>query len=138
MLPLFLVNRLKTIMSLVLATAWLASSSHAFLEHCELIHHAHADHAHESNASHESNSDNHDPADGKCALSSTHVSVPIPKTDVIPFLFCLSVLDVTSELQVAREPSGLAPPGTAPPQFSHRWQFSFRTALPARAPSFAS
>lgn len=131
-------NRLKTIVSLLLAAVWLTASSHALLEHCEWIHHVPAAHAHDANGSHEHDTDNHDAADGKCSLSSTQVSVPILKKAVIPFRFCASGFDWTAGLHVEPQPSGLAPPGTAPPQLSHRWQFSFRTALPARAPSLAS
>lgn len=132
------VNRLKTIVSLLLAAVWLPASSHALLEHFELIHQVHADHDADSDGSHEHDADNHEAADGRCALSSTHVSVPQPNAVALPMLFCALGLDWASELHVEPQPSGLAPPGTAPPQFSHRWQFSFRTALPARAPSLIS
>ena len=130
--------RLRSIVSVLLVALWLPASSHALLEHFELIHQAHAEHDADSSGSHEHDSDNHEAADGKCALASTHVSVPVPNMVATPFLFCSLGFDLASELHVERQPSGLAPPGVAPPQFSHRWQFSFRTALPARAPSLIS
>ena len=125
-------------MALLLAAFWLPASSHSLLEYAGLIHERHADHEADSQGSHEHDADNHEAADGKCALSSTHVSAPVPDAMVSPFLLSVLGLDLVSELHVERHPSGLAPPGTAPPQLSHCWQFSFRTALPARAPSLIS
>jgi len=56
------------------------------------------------------------------------VSVGMPLFDCAEFL---------EEIQC---PSGICHdlPATAPPEFAGHWQFSFRTALPPRAPSFAS
>jgi hypothetical protein len=121
--------------SLLLVALWLPVSSHALLEYAELIHQGHGEHDADSSGSDEHDSDNHEAADGHCVLSSTHISIPIPDGVAIPSLFCWFGLEWTSELHVELQPSGLPPPGTAPPQLSHRWQFSFRTALPARAPS---
>jgi len=130
------VIRLRSIVSVLIAAVWLPASSHAMLEHYGLIHQVHADFGADSSDSHDA--DNHDAADGKCALSSTHVSVPVPDAVAMPMLFCALGLDWTSELHGEQQPSGLPPPGVAPPQLSHCWQFSFRTALPARAPSLIS
>ncbi len=138
------VRCLKNIMAVVLALLWLPASSHAFLEYAGLIHERHADHAdhadHDADASgsHEHDADNHEAADGNYASTSSHISAPLPDAVAMPMLFCAPRLNWVSELHVAPPPSGLAPPGTAPPQLSHYWQFSFRTALPARAPSLIS
>jgi len=132
------VIRLRSIVSVLLAAVWLPASSHAMLEHYGLIHQVHADFGADSSNSHEHDTDSHDAADGKCALSSTHVSAPLPDAAAMPLLFCTPSLDWNSALHVGRHPSGLAPPGPAPPHLSHRWQFSFRNALPARAPSLIS
>ena len=43
-----------------------------------------------------------------------------------------------AQLAGTQHSSGLSPPGSAPPELSHRWQFSFRAALPVRAPSSVS
>ena len=130
--------RLRAIVSLLLAAIWLPASSHALLEYAGLIHQRHADHDADSNGSHEHDTDNHEAADGQCALSSTHISVSVPDAVVSLFLLTTLGLEWASELHAEPHPSGLAPPGTAPPQLSHCWQFSFRTALPARAPSLIS
>lgn len=118
--------------------AWLPASSHGLLEYAGLIHERHVDHHADATGSHEHDSDNHEAADGKCASSSAHVSVPVPDMMASPFLFCALGLEWSSEFHAESHPPGLPPPGTAPPQFSHHWQFSFRTALPARAPSLIS
>jgi hypothetical protein len=132
------VSRVKTVVSLLLVAFWLPASSHPLLEYAGLIHQRHADHDADSKGSHEHNTDDHDAADGHCILSSPHVSVPLPGAKAIPSQFCLLGFDWTSELHVEIQPSGLAPPGPAPPCLSHRWQFAFRTALPPRAPSLIS
>ena len=134
-------------MVVVLALLWLPASSHALLEYAGLIHERHTDHADhadhadhdtDSSGSHEHDTDNHEPADGKFASASPHLSVPLPDAVAMPMLFCVLGLNWVSELHVAPPPSGLAPPGTAPPQLSQYWQFASRAALPARAPSLIS
>jgi hypothetical protein len=132
------VKQLRALVTVLLVAIWLPASSHALLEHFELIHQVHADHDEDSSGSHEHDTDNHEAADGHCALSSTHISVSPPDSTATLSLDCLLALGLISELHTELQPSGLAPPGTAPPQLSHRWQFSFRTALPAREPSLIS
>jgi hypothetical protein len=137
MLFLSAVNRFIRIAALLLIAVWLPGSSHPLLQYAGLIHQVHADHEADSSSSHEHDADNHEAADGHCALSSTRISVPLPDAVAAPVLICL--LDVrASQPHVGLQPSGLPPPGTAPPQLSHCWQFSFRTALPVRAPSLIS
>jgi hypothetical protein len=132
------VRRLKSIVALLLAALWLPASSHALLEHFELIHHVHADHEEDSEGSHEHGTDNHAAADGLCLAPS--VKTPLSKPVAVVLLPWLAVSPLTSALNFPALPSpyGPSPPGTAPPELSHRWQFSFRAALPARAPSLAS
>lgn len=128
----------RAIIALLLIGAWLPATSHALLEHLEVIHQVHSNHDSDAAGSSEHDADNHDAADGKCALSSPHSSLPLPKAVALPMLFCALGLNGTFELHVEPQPSGLPPPGPAPPELSHRWQFEFRTALPARAPSLVS
>jgi len=127
-----------TIVTMMLVALWLPVSSHAFLEYAGLIHQRHGDHEADSSGSPEHDSDRHEAADGHCVLSSPHVGIPMPDAVATQSLFCWLGLKWTSHLHVELQPSGIPPPGTAPPQFSQRWQFSFRTALPARAPSLFS
>jgi hypothetical protein len=131
------VKWLRTMITLAVLALWLPASSHALLESAGLIHQRHADHDTDSSGSHEHDADNHDAADGHCVLSSTDVHALAPSAVATAFPGVVG-LDWASEQHVVLQPSGLAPPGTAPPQLSHRWQFSFRTALPPRAPSLIS
>jgi len=132
------VARFRLIVSLLLVAFWLPASSHPLLQYAGLIHARHADHDADSSGSHEHDSDNHEAADGNCALSSPHVSIPAPNAVASPFLVVALGFEWSSEPHAESHPSGLAPPGTAPPQLSPGWQFSFRAALPARAPSLIS
>lgn len=125
-------------MVVLVALLWLPISSHALLQSAELIHQRHADHDTDADGSHEHDADNHEAADGRCVFSSTHINISVPDAVASPILFSWLGLGLTSEPLVEEQPSGLAPPGTLPPQLSHCWQFSSRTALPARAPSLIS
>jgi len=132
------VNRVKATVAVLLAAAWLPASSHALLEFFELIHQVHADHDAESNGSHEHDADNHEAADGRCLASLAKVQVPKPTA--ISALHWLVAALTASRLDLESQVShaGPSPPGVAPPELSHRWQFSFRAALPVRAPSILS
>lgn len=132
------VCRLKSIVALLLAVLWLPASSHALLEHFELIHHVHADHEEDSNGSHEHDADNHAAADGLCLTPS--VKTPLSKpVAVVPFPWgAVALLNAAQDFSTFQSHSGPSPPGTAPPELSHGWQFYSRAALPVRAPSIAS
>ena len=119
-------------MALLLAALWLPVSSHALLEHFVLIHHVHADHAEDSDGSHEHDTDNHAAADGLCLAPS--VKTPLSKPVAVVPLPWLAVASLTAaqNFSVPSSPFGPSPPGTAPPELSPRWQFSYRAALPAQ------
>ncbi|MEO6035885.1 MAG: hypothetical protein ABIQ35_11565 [Verrucomicrobiota bacterium] len=129
--------QLQKILTIVLLVAWLPTSSHALLEYAGLIHGHLFDHDSAAPVPHDHDSESHEAADGKFASSSTRVGISRPDFMAMPVLICAQGLDWFSQCYVAAT-SSLAPSGTAPPQLSHRWQFSFRTALPARAPSLVS
>jgi len=131
-------QRLKNILVVLMCAVWLPSSSHALLQHAGLIHEFHADHGPDSTDGHEHDSDNHEAADGKCVWSATHISVPAPGFGVRPLLLSALWIALPADPLVGHLPSGLPPPGAAPPQFAQSWHFAFRTALPARAPSLIS
>jgi hypothetical protein len=124
--------------ALLLAALWLPASSHVLLEHFEVIHHVHADHDEGSDGSHEHDADNHAAADGLCLAPSVKTPLAKPVAVVpLPWL-AVALLNTAQDFCARPSHSGPSPPGTAPPEFSHRWQFSFRAALPVRAPSLAS
>ena len=129
------VRRIRFILTMLLVALWLPGSSHALLQFAGLIHQWHPDHDADSTGSHEHDADDHEAADGHCLLSSVDVHIPAPEAIGTPLLVCSLGLEWDSGLRVVHNAAGLSPPGTAPPQLSHRWQFSSRTALPPRAPS---
>ena len=139
-------RRVKTIVALLIAALWLPASSHALLQHLGYIHQAHthdesvdADHHEDSDGSHEHDTDNHAAADGLCLVSSGKVSAAKPVVvATLPWLKAATVLSGADIATSFERHSGPSPPGVAPPELSHRWQFSFRAALPVRAPSFIS
>jgi hypothetical protein len=136
------VRQLKAIVIVVMTLFWSVVSSHALLEFAGVIHHHHvAEHAHSPDAhghdSDEHQTDTHEAADGKYRPSSVRVSAPTPKFfTLLPFT--VPELESLPEPPAVRQSFGSALPGVAPPQHSHRWQFSFRAALPPRAPSLIS
>jgi len=127
----------KTSVTVLLLALWLPAASHALLEQGGWIHTAHAEAHDDSDAD---NDNTHDAADGLCRVASTNVQVPQPELSCglglasVDFSLALAAL-FEAELAL---PNGPDPPGVAPPELSHTWQFSFRASLPARAPSLVS
>ncbi len=66
---------------------------------------------------------------------SDEKQVSVLKPDLVPLALTLALLSEPATDEFA---PGLAPPETAPPELAQAWQFSFRTALPPRAPSLLS
>jgi len=128
----------RNIVALILMAAWPVMTSHPVLQHLAFIHQVHEDHDN-GGGSHEHDADNHAFADGDYLRGSSGVSVckPLAPAAVTPFATAV-LLAVESLARREVFNSGTAPPGTAPSELSNRWQFSFRTALPVRAPSLAS
>ncbi len=122
-------------MTVLLLALWLPATSHALLEQVGWIHTPHTD---EEGAPDTDN--DHDAADGFCHVASTGVHVPQPELSGGQS-FALSGFWLTFaalfEASLAL-PNGPDPPGAAPPELSHTWQFSFRASLPPRAPSMIS
>jgi len=140
-----IVQRLKSFVTVVLVAIWLPASSHAFLQHVGFIHQVHehdepsdADHDSDAEHPHEHDADNHAAADGLCLTSSAKVQLEKPTiVALLPWLAAALLISagISSPLEAY---SGPSPPGVAPPELSHRWQFTFRAAPPVRAPSFVS
>jgi hypothetical protein len=131
------VKWLKTIVTMVLLALWLPATSHAWLEQAGWIHTSHAE-AHDASGA--DNDDNHDAADGLCRIASTDVPVPSPELTARLSLAsaAFSVTRAAWWEAALALPDGPDPPGAAPPELSHTWQFSSRASLPARAPSLIS
>lgn len=129
------VKRFKTVVTILLLALWLPATSHALLEQAEWIHtaHTHADGAPDTD-------NDHDAADGICRVAPTDVQVPQPElTGGLLLAWTSFSLTLAASFEASFAlPNGLDPPGTAPPELSHSWQFSFRASLPPRAPSLIS
>ena len=144
------------LVAMLLVALWPGVTSHSLLTHSGLIHVVHADHdharghdgehhhhghshEHESSdgASHEHNGDNHAFADGD------YRSTPVTKLFFKPLLNGVFAAGAVIIVQVPPsallvDSPGPAPPGSRPELLQQTWQFSYRTALPGRAPSFLS
>jgi hypothetical protein len=124
------VIRLRTLFVLVLAALWLPATSHCALESAALI------------ASHCCESGSHDePAhdaggDLCCAWESSFVSQPAGTALVkAPFLACECLLCCSKFLLPSFVPAESVPTAPRPADWLAIWQFEYRAAPPARAPS---
>ena len=143
--------------AIVLVALWPAITSHALLSQSGIIHIIHADHhsddgdshAHQhlshhqhdehdhDEGSHEHNGDNHAFADGD--YRSTAASKLIFKPSLIPaFIAFAGITAPVHQCELLVDSPGPAPPGSGPQILQQTWQFSNRTAIPARAPSALS
>ncbi len=124
-------------LTLLLVAIWLPASSHVLLETFGLIHGQHADQGHDDHSypdgSHEHDSADHDAADGVCRPATFEVKFSAPPAVVSTLLNALLAVEGMRWL-----PESPALSTHALPELSKGWQFSFRTALPARAPSLVS
>ena len=128
---------------LALLALWVPASSHALLEHAGWIHEHHheeaADHDHDHDADHgPAKGTDHDAADGICRVESGSVDAPAPQICHVWLLSAFALCGDLSSLTEEPDYSGPSPPGTAPPEVRVSWQFSYRAALPVRAPSLLS
>ena len=127
------VNRLKPVVAMLMLTLFAFASSHPLLEGLGLIHQevTHAEGPAGSDSDHEL-------ADGKCRIESSHEELEKPLADALDLSYSLVFVCVLLlEGDPDADPGGgsLSPP---PPELGTSWQFSSRAALPVRAPSFAS
>ena len=145
------------VVATVLVVLWPAVTSHALLTHGGIIHvvypdehseggggaghqhlsHAqHHDHEHDDD-SHEQNSDNHAFADGD--YRSTTVTKLVFKPSLSALFTAASTIAVPVQVyEHLVDSPGPAPPGSTPQILQQTWQFSNRTAVLGRAPSFVS
>ncbi|MBI5772854.1 MAG: hypothetical protein HZA89_03810 [Verrucomicrobia bacterium] len=125
------VNRLKTIVAMMLLAVWLPATSHCLLEIAGVIHEsdccANAQGAEEPG---------HDAADGNCQIEAGNYRLPKPGSFVLSpvFMPCLSLLLVSPALDLTAPVPGFGA-NAPPPELPVSWCFLWRTALPARAPS---
>lgn len=122
--------RLRTLFVLVLAALWLPATSHCALESAALI----ASHCCES-AAHDEPA--HDAGgDLCCAWESSLVAQPAATALVkAPALACQCLLCGSESLFPSFVPAEPVPAAPRPADWLAIWQFEYRAAPPARAPS---
>jgi hypothetical protein len=131
----FAVQRLKSIVAVMLLAIFSLASSHTLLESFELIHH---DESH-SHAESPASPNSHDAADGICRVDSHRAQVQKSFADVqteLSKIFTLAFFSLQQNSQQAGTKVEIC--GSPPLELKTSWQFSSRTALSARAPSIAS
>jgi hypothetical protein len=123
------VRRWLSIASLLLALLWAPATSHCLLEHAGWIHHS------ECCAEHDAASAlGHDAADGACHVSGNEAELAKRPEAAPDWLTWSAVAWLAAALEApVVEPCRTRSEAVA--EFSPRWQFVLRTALPARAPS---
>ena len=131
----FSVQRFKAFVALVLALVWVPAASCCLIDASGLLGKRDCcskEHSHSV------------PGPGNCdepcgtLASATYLSqqeqlLLIAPVSVLLFDFTTSIMEVQRPYGIRRDQ-----PATAPPDLPVSWQFSFRTALSPRAPSFAS
>ena len=128
-------QRIKAAVALILALVWLPAVSCCLMDTSGLV--SKQDCCSKEHSQSVPGPSNCDKPCGALA-SATY----LPQQDHVVIIAPLGVplSDVTSSLVEVQPPAGMGCelPATAPPELAGHWQFSFRTALSPRAPSFAS
>ena len=124
------VHRFRIVAALLLLAIWVPSSSHELLEGFGLIH------VQASPSGGDSHENDHDAADGLCQLPGWSLQVQKYQAADISFLLPVAFAACLQDGIQARACFALVNP--SPPDIPVSWQFSFRAALPARAPSLIS
>jgi hypothetical protein len=130
------VKLFKTSFVLALVAFWALVTNHCLLE--TMLQLDFLSCSTETRDSHHQSSDCRD--DGCAAVESgsyksepNQISVERPS-----FAFETLLLALLSKLAASETAAAFTGPDTAPPELVPAWRFSFRTALPPRAPSFLS
>ena len=130
------VNRWKALIALLLAMCYLPATAHCLLEQAGWF--ADSDGCCEDSTPTEDSSSNPPSCvGGCCGIERDNYST----TSRNPALVFFPAELATSTLLVSSDelpPAKILPIDTSPPDLPQAWQFSFRTALPPRAPSLVS
>ncbi len=127
------VNRLKTIVAVVLLALWVPITSHCLLERVSGLPFL----ACASDDATKGNCD--DDADGCQTVESASYRTEDSQPVVADFTFAIALLaPAVSFASPPLKDSAVALFAEPPSDLPSAWQFTFRTALPPRAPSFAS
>ena len=129
------VKKFRSFTALLLLALWMPATSHCLLEDAGWIHHSDCCDPGDGADEH-----GHDGADGICQVEQGGFHLPkfqwvLAKT--FPDFLCHQ-LSLTGLLHPETIPPDILRRAPPPPALDAAWQFSFRTALPPRAPSFVS
>jgi hypothetical protein len=131
------VRFVRAIFALALLAMWPMVTCHSLLETTEMIHlDEHSDHHQDGGGKDQDHDSDHDFADGNYFSKTTQDSVNgFDRVLLFQSVWLAAILPDLSTLEMPLE--GPAPPGVAPPDLIHCWNFVHRTALAARAPSIS-
>jgi hypothetical protein len=131
----FFVQRIKTVVALVLALVWLPAVSCCLIDASGWL-------GKQDCCSKEHSHSVPDPGNCDKPCGALASATYLLQQDELLLLAPVSVVlfDCAFALMEVQRPAGIGRhlPATAPPELAGHWQFSFRTALSPRAPSFAS
>ncbi len=128
----------RTILAVALATLWVGAGAHCLLEALpglEFLSCCQHPEAEKSPAHHENDCE----GDGCSAIESGLYQAEKPQAaPVKPLLGLIAWLSAAPDDTPGRAARSVVPISPSPPELLRVWQFSLRTALPPRAPSFIS
>jgi hypothetical protein len=128
------VQRIKAVVALVLALVWLPAVSCCLIDASGLLV------KQECCSKEHSHSGGPGNCDKPCGALASAYYLPQQSQMLVMAPIGVPLFDSAISLIEIHRPAGVGRelPATAPPELAGHWQFSFRTALAPRAPSFAS
>lgn len=129
------VQRIKTVVAVLLALVWLPAVSCCLIDASGLL--GKQDCCSKEHSHPASGPGN---CDQPCGVLASASYLPQQSQLLVVAPIGVPLLDTAFPLIEIHRPAGVGRelPSTAPPELAGHWQFSFRTALAPRAPSFAS
>ena len=131
----FSAQRIKATVALMLALVWLPAVSCCLIDSSGLLGKRDC-----CSKEHSSSAPAPGGCDKPCAALASATFLPQQLQPLVIAPVGLVLFDCADFLLDVQRPAGIGRelPATAPPELAGHWQFSFRTALPPRAPSVAS
>jgi hypothetical protein len=126
------VNWLHRIVAIVMLAAWMPAASLCLAECAGVVE--------RGDCCADESGGKPDAAASHCCFLSSSLYKSHDSQTLVTAPDALATAQLPSPVSIAPLPSRLAslPPALSPPDFPVTWQFTFRTALPPRAPSLAS
>ena len=129
------VKEFRSFVAVLLLALWLPATSHCLLEDAGWIHHSDC-----CDSGDDADGPGHDAADGVCQIEKAAFHLPKFQRVFVKTLpdFLWYPLALNDLHRAETVPPDILSRAAPPPALRATWQFSFRTALPPRAPSFVS